>query len=133
MTELEYVFIIFIAFIALALSHSLGATKMKREMMRYQHGQLDLLRNLCGSILRQKGREGWGSFEPYLKKSLNITEEACHHKCDLSRNHHFQLATFIKQQLHLIYLLSLSEEKADQKFFDQLYFDEQEIKIKVNG
>jgi hypothetical protein len=131
MTELEYVFIIFIAFIALALSHSLGATKMKREMMRYQHGQLDLVQNLCGSILRRRGGEKWEKFESLMKDTLNLTEESCHHNCDLNRNHYFQLQTFIEQQLHLIYLLS--EEEIDPRAFDRLYFDDRVLKIKPNG
>jgi|DEB0MinimDraft_10_1074344.scaffolds.fasta_scaffold249470_2 hypothetical protein len=133
MTDLGYVFLIIFAYLTLALAHYWGAKKMKKEMMREHHVQLNLVRNLCSSILREKGGAGWETFEPSLKHSLNITEEACHHNCDLNRNHHFQLGTFIKQQLHLIYLLSQSEDKTEQKIFDQLYFDDQEIKIKDNG
>ena len=133
MTDLGYVFLIIFAYLTLALVHYWGAKKMKKEMMREHHVQLNLVRNLCSSILREKGGAGWETFEPSLKYSLNITEEACHQNCDLNRNHHFQLGTFIKQQLHLIYLLSQSEDKTEQKIFDQLYFDDQEIKIKDNG
>ena len=104
---------------------------MKRKMMRYHHEQLDLLRNSCDSILRQKGGEGWETFEPNLKCNLNLTEEAYHHNCDLNRNHHFQMATFIEKQLHLIYLLS--DEEIGPRIFDRLYFDDRVLKIKPNG
>ena len=131
MTELEYVFAFVIAYLALGLIHLWGATKMKKDMMRENHSHLETVQNFCASILRQRGGEEWEKFEPRMKSTLDITAESCHHNCDLNRNHHLQMRKFINQQLHLIYLLS--EEKADPSFFDQLYFDDGQLRIRING
>ena len=129
MIEVEYVGVI--VFLVFVLTHWWAEAKTKKHMMREHHSQLNLVRNFCGSILRKSGGEKWDKFEPWMKHTLNLTGEACHHNCDLNRNHHFQLSGYIKQQLHLIFLLS--GEKVDSRIFDQLYFDDRTLRVKSNG